>query len=391
MDNGILNGVRILDLTRYVSGPFCASLLADMGAEVIKIEKPGAGEVSRKVAPHCNGVSLFFPPYNRNKKSITADLRTPEGIAIAKRLIAESDVLINNFRVGTLEKMGLDFETLRAINPGIILVSITGFGQVGPMKDRLAFDGIISALSGVTRLENGHVERSKGPIHDYMAAVYAALGTVLALYEKKSTGRGQYLDVSMLACSSMLRTTSIADAALNGEEAAISGDDSAPFGYLQAVDGWVNFHAGTNRFYENLLTLIDDPFLHEQRFIGSIPNRLACADELMTHIQKWADGKTCNELDNIFMNAGIPSGIVATPLRIKNNPQLQYNHMIVEQEVSGIDTPVPYMAFPIRMSNHEDIPYRRAPLVGEQTDEILSGVLGMKAEEIRELRDKGIV
>ena len=391
MNDGILKGVRVIDLTRYVSGPFCAALLADMGAEVIKIEKPGTGEVSRKVAPYHDGVSLFFPPYNRNKKSVTADLRTPEGIAIAKRLNEKSDVLINNFRVGTLEKMGLDYETLKAINPGIIVVSITGFGQEGPMKDRLAFDGIISALSGVTRMENGHVERSKGPIHDYMAAVYAAFGTVLALYEKKNTGKGQYLDVSMLACSSMIRTTSIADAALNGEKAAEGGDDSAPFGYIRARDGWINFHAGTNRFYENLLGLIDDPFLHQPQFIGSIPNRIAQADELMEHIQRWGQDKSCDELEELFTGAGIPSGIVATPLRIRDNAQLQYNHLIVPQEVTGIDEKVPYMAFPVRMSNHKELCYRRAPGVGEQNEEIYTSLLGMQPEEIAVLKEKGIL
>lgn len=390
IQNGILKDVRVIDLTRYISGPYCAALLADMGAEVIKIEKPGKGETSRTVAPYHDGVSLFFPPYNRNKKSVTADLRTPEGLEIARRLIAKSDVIIDNFRAGTMQKMGLGYEELKKINPDIIAVSITGFGQTGPMKDRLAFDGIISAVSGVTRLEKDRVERSKGPIHDYMAAVYAAYGVMLALYEKKTTGRGQFIDVSMLACSSMIRTTSIADAALNGEEAAISGDDSAPFGYVKGTDGWINFHAGTNRFYEKLLTIIDDPFLHEERFIGNIPCRVDHADELMDHIQEWAKDKSCDELEAIFTKAGFPSGIVATPLRIKNNEQLQTNGFIYDQKVIGIDEPVPYMAFPFKMSNHEGLEYRPAPAVGEHTDEIFRDVLGMNDDEIARLKEEGI-
>ena len=138
MDSGILQNIRVLDLTRYVSGPYCGVLLADMGAEVIKVEKPDTGEVSRTVAPYFGGVSLFFPPYNRSKKSVTANLRTPEGIALVKALVSKCDVILDNFRAGTMEKMGLGYETLRAINPGIIAVSITGFGQRGPMRDRLA-------------------------------------------------------------------------------------------------------------------------------------------------------------------------------------------------------------------------------------------------------------
>lgn len=391
MSDGILQGVRILDLTRYVAGPYCAALLADMGAEVIKLEKPGTGEVSRTVAPYHNGVSLFFPPYNRNKKSVTVNLRTPGGIALAKSLVSKSDVILDNFRAGTMEKMGLGYETLRAINPGIIAVSITGFGQTGPMRDRLAFDGIISAESGVTRVERDHVERSKGPIHDYMAAVYAAYGTVLALYEKQRTGLGQYIDVSMLACSAMVRTTSIADAALNGEEAARSGDDSAPFGYLRGTDGWVNYHAGTNRFYNSLLELIDDPFLHQPRFIGDIKCRIEHAQELMDRVQAWADGKSCQELEDAFFRAGIPAGIVATPTRLRNNPQLRANGYIVEQQVDGISEPVPYMAFPFHLSNHPDLDYRPAPRAGEHTDQVLTQVLGLGREELADLRQLGVI
>lgn len=391
MSDGILQGVRILDLTRYVAGPYCAALLADMGAEVIKLEKPGTGEVSRTVAPYHNGVSLFFPPYNRNKKSVTVNLRTPGGIALAKSLVSKSDVILDNFRAGTMVKMGLGYETLRAINPGIIAVSITGFGQTGPMRDRLAFDGIISAESGVTRVERDHVERSKGPIHDYMAAVYAAYGTVLALYEKQRTGLGQYIDVSMLACSAMVRTTSIADAALNGEEAAQSGDDSAPFGYLRGTDGWVNYHAGTNRFYNSLLELIDDPFLHQPRFIGDIKCRIEHAQELMDRVQAWADGKSCQELEDAFFRAGIPVGIVATPTRLRNNPQLRANGYIVEQQVDGISEPVPYMAFPFHLSNHPDLAYRPAPRAGEHTDQVLTQVLGLGREELADLRQLGVI
>ena len=391
MNSGILQDVRVLDLTRYVSGPYCGALLADMGAEVIKIEKPGTGEVSRIVAPYYNGVSLFFPPYNRNKKSVTANLRTPEGIALVKALLPKCDVILDNFRAGTMEKMGLGYDLLRTINPGIIAVSITGFGQTGPMRDRLAFDGIISAQSGVTRVEHDHVERSKGPIHDYMAAVYAAYGTVLALLEKQKTGLGQYIDVSMLACSAMIRTTSIADAALNGEEAAQSGDDSAPFGYLRATDGWINYHAGTNRFYDNLLTIIDDPFLHQERFIGDIHCRIDHAEELMERVQAWAADKSCDELESIFTKAGIPSGIVSTPTRLRNHPQLLANGYLLEQQVYGIDVPVPYMAFPFKLSNHPHLPYRPAPKVGEHTDEILGGLLGLNPDTLEDLRRTGII
>lgn len=387
---GILEGVRVVDLTRYIAGPYCGVLLADMGAEVIKVERPGRGEVSRIVAPWKDGVSLFFPPYNRNKKSVAADLRTPEGLEIAKRLIAKSDVIIENFRAGTMEKMGLSYEEVKKINPGIIMVSVTGFGQTGPLRDRLAFDGIISAMSGVTRLEKGNVQRSKGPIHDYMAAMYGAFGTVLALYDRMKTGKGQRIDVSMLSSSAMIRTIALAEAHFDGAQAE-DKDESAPYGYLKAKDGWINYHAGTNAFYNNLLTIIDSPFLHQEKFIGSIPNRLAEADELVAEIQKWADDKTCDELEELFTNAGIPSGIVATPTRLLNNEHLRANGYIIEQPVRGLEEPVPFMGFPFKMSEHEDLEYRAAPAVGEHTDQICRDVLGMDEAELADLKARGIL
>ena len=389
--SGILEGVRVVDFTRYIAGPYCAALLADMGAEVIKIEKPGEGEATRTVGPWKDGVSLFYPPYNRNKKSITADTRTPEGIEIAKQLIAKSDVVIENFRVGTMEKMGLSYETLRQINPAIIMVSVTGFGQTGPLKDRLAFDGIISAMSGVTRLEDGHTERSKGPIHDYMAAIYAAYGTVLALYEKLKTGKGQYLDVSMLACSTMIRTTAIADAYLNGEEAAMAGDDSAPYGYLKGTNGWINYHAGTNPMYQKLLCIVDSPILHDPKYANDIELRVQNTHLLQGEIQKWAEDKTCEEMEQIFVQAGIPCGIVFTPIRLLNSEQLRANGYIIQQPVHGIPGGAPFMGFPFKLSNHPEILYKAAPAVGENNDEIYHQVLHLPQEELDRLKEKGII
>lgn len=151
--SGILDGIRVVDMSRYISGPYCAMMLADMGAEVIKVEKPGEGEIYRVGGPWKDGVSLVFQAMNRNKKSVTADTRSPEGLQLIKELILHSDVLIENFRAGVMEKMGLGYEELHKLNSRLIMVSITGFGHSGPLRDRMAFDGIISAMSGVTRID----------------------------------------------------------------------------------------------------------------------------------------------------------------------------------------------------------------------------------------------
>lgn len=389
--SGILEGVRVIDLSRYIAGPFCGMLLADMGAEVIKVEKPGEGEINRQVGPWKDGVSLVFPTQNRNKKSLSLDLRNPEGMAILKRLIAESDVIVENFRAGTMAKMGLSYEEVKKIKPDIIMVSVTGFGQGGPWSSRLAYDGIISALSGVTRLEPDHVERSKGAIHDHMAGMYATIGTLLALYEKKATGQGQFVDVAMIASSAMLRSDSIADAFLNGDEAAMLSEDSAPYGYLKATDGWIIFYASTNPMYEKLLSFIDDPFLHEDRFRHDINTRVAHFKELMAAIQRWADGKSCQELEETFVKHDLPCGISATPGRLLRTEHLHERGYIVKQKIHGIEGEVPFMGFPIKLSNHPDVELRPAPMLGEHTEDILGRVLGMSREEQDALKEKGII
>lgn len=389
--SGILNGIRVVDLTRYIAGPYCGELLADMGAEVIRIEKPGEGEITRTAGPWKDGISLFFQACNRNKKSVTADMRTPEGLEIARKLIEKSDVLVENFRAGTMEKMGLSYEQVKQINPGIIMVSITGFGQTGPLRDRLAFDGIISAMSGVTRVEGDHVERSKGPLHDYMAAMYGTMGTILALYEKRETGKGQYIDVSMIAGSAMIRTMSLADAYLNGDEAAMVSDDSAPYGYLKASDGWINYHGGTNPIYRNLLKLIDSPVLHQEKYLDNMEQRVLDAKILEAEVQKWSQGKTCDELEALFVEYNIPCGIVATPGRLMRNEHLRANGYIIQQPIHGIEGGAPYIGFPFKMSGHPELEYWAAPDVGEHTDEIYQNVLGMPQEEIEQLRKKGVV
>lgn len=269
--SGILDGIRVVDMSRYISGPYCAMMLADMGAEVIKVEKPGEGEIYRVGGPWKDGVSLVFQAMNRNKKSVTADTRSPEGLQLIKELILHSDVLIENFRAGVMEKMGLGYEELHKLNPRLIMVSITGFGHSGPLRDRMAFDGIISAMSGVTRIDGDKVERSKGAIHDHMAGMNAVIGTLLALLDREKTGKGQYVDTAMIACSTVLRSDSIADAYLNGDEAAMGSDDAAPYGYLKTKDDWVNFQAGTNQLFRKLRTICPEPVVQEERWLDDLP------------------------------------------------------------------------------------------------------------------------
>ena len=384
----ILSGVRVVDLARYIAGPFCSMLLADMGAEVIKVEKPKIGEVTRRSAPWKDGVSLSFPAYNLNKKSISLDIRTSEGMEILKELIACSDVLLENFRVGTIEKMGLSYEEVKKINPRIIMVSVSGFGQVGPYRDHLAFDGVISAMAAITRLENGRAERSKGSLQDHMAALYAAIATLLAIIDRERSGKGQYIDVAMFASSAMVRNESLADAYVNGGDLCI--DDAGPYGFLYVSDGCVYFHAGLGNMYDRLLSIVDDPFLHEERFRDPAI-RTEHSEELIKHLQQWAQNMKAKELDALFTANDITSAIIATPKDLIHDLHLQEAGFLKMIPVKGLDGCVPYIGLPFKMSGHPDIEFKPAPGVGDNNDEIYRKVLGFTDQKIGELQRRGII
>lgn len=386
--NGILNGIRVLDLSRYIAGPYCGVLLADMGAEVIKVEKLNGGDETRTLGPWKDGTSLYFPGYNRNKKSVTVNFRTPEGIALIKKLVDTADVVLENFRTGTMKKMGLDYESLKEINPKIIMVSVTGFGQTGPCSTKAAFDNIISAMSGVARTTPRGIATGRGAMHDFMAAMYAAYGIALALYERNQTGKGQYIDVGMYASSAMLRSVAIADYAMNGEFAFEDKDDSAPYGYIPTKDGWLAFHAGTDPMYSRLLTVIDDPILHDPKYQDVVVRVEEC-DTLVQVVAKWASDKTSTEIEKIFDAAQIPVGAVATPKTLLNSAHLRETGHIVNVPINGLGE-VPFCGFPFTMSEHQQIEYRKAPDLGENNEEIYEE-LGLSKKEITELRRKKII
>ena len=253
----ILHDVRVLDLSRYISGPSCCRILADMGAEVIKVEKAGHGDEGRHCGPFHNGSSLYFSAYNRNKKSITIDFRSENGQKVLRGLIAKSDVVVENFKAGTMEAMGLGYEEMKKINPRIILASITGFGQKGPEAKRPAYDEIISCRSRLYA-PMGEGKYCIGPdlMSDTIAGMNAATSIVLALYDRKNTGKGQWIDYCMLTSSVGSQPISMADYAMNGEHDAYFID--APNGVFETTDGWFQFTVGPQPMFMWFREVIDD-------------------------------------------------------------------------------------------------------------------------------------
>ena len=388
MGKGALQGIRVLDLSRYIAGPYCGLLLADMGAEVIKIEKAGVGDETRYLAPWKNGVSLYYPAYNRNKKSVTVNFRDPEGIELIKKLVKTADVVLENFRAGTMEKMGLGYETLREINPRIVMASVTGFSQKGPYSNKVAFDTIISAISGVANITPHGVVTSRGFVNDIMGAMYAAYGIAMALYEREHTGEGQYVDVSMYGSSTVLRSVAMADYAMNGDKADENLIDCAPYGYTQTKDGWLAFHAGTDPIFPRLLKVIDDPVLHDPKY-KDVTLRVKERDILMDAVARWAADKTNAQIEEIFEEAQIPAGAVATAETLLQSPHLQQTGRIVKVPVDGVGE-VPFSGFPFDMSAHPELEYRHAPKLGENNSEIF-GELGLTEEQLQQLKDRKVI
>lgn len=386
---GILNGIRVLDMTRYIAGPYCGMLLADAGAEVIKVEKITGGDDTRNLAPWKNGVSLYFPAYNRNKKSVSVDFRSKEGIELLKKLVAESDVLVQNFRAGTMEKMGLSYDTLKEINPRLIMASISGYGQTGPYKDRPAFDNVIAAIASVCRVTEYGPFTGRGALNDYMAAMYATIGILMALMERNTTGRGQHVDVSMLSGSAMLRTINIAEVAAEVDPQYIDRDDCAPYGWARTKDGWIAYHAGTDSMFRRLLTICDEPVFHEGKY-QDVTVRVSNEKLMKDTFEHWSMQYTSKEMEDLLNSVAIPVGIVNTPAMLLKDPHLNAVKHIVPVPVKGVGD-VPYFGFPIRMSEHPEFEYRSAPELGEHNLEIFGDLLGVEKRLLDEYRERGIL
>lgn len=394
---GILKGIRILDLGRFISAPFCGMLLADMGAEVIKIERVGTGEDGRRLGPYKDGISVYVTAFNRNKKGMTLNFRSDEGKDIFRKLIAESDVIIENFRPGTMEKMGFGYEVCKAINPRIIMASISGFGQKGRYSHKAAFDGIAAAMSGMYAInytESG--PRPTGiPLGDHISGIYNALAIMLALYDREHTGQGQYIDTAMVDCLFSMFETRLPGFALNGVDIGVipkygTGDPLAcPSNVYRCKDGYVCLHAGTDPNYKRFAEVTQNSELMQEKYLR-IEERMEDYFKVDKLTADWFADQTVEEADNLLTEAGIPCGIVYNLKRILEDPNSTQREMIVYTEVPGIGQ-VPFVGNPLKLKSRPIENRERAPLIGEHTEEILKNLVGVEKNTFIELRKKGVI
>ena len=389
-----LTGVKVLDLTRVLSGPFCTALLGDMGADVIKVEAP-EGDSVRGQGAIKDGLSWYFAQFNRNKRSIRLDLRKPEAKVILERAIGQADVLVENFRPGVLARLGFDDDRLKALRPSLVVCSINGFGSTGPYKDRPAFDFVAQAMSGFMSVNGGADDpplRSGLPISDLVAGLYAALSIAVAVPRAKATGQGQRAEVSLTNGLVSLLSYIATNYFATGTAPARSGNDhpiAAPCGLFPIRDGQIALAPADNAFFGRLADALGEPGLKTDPLYATQSARVANR----TRINAIVGGKLAANTTDFWVEtlnkAGVPCGPVNSVAEVFQDPQILQQQMVMDVEQPGHGM-VRMLGFPIGFSDSPCRVRRPAPRPGEHSDEILAE-LGFTAAEREAWRESGVV
>jgi crotonobetainyl-CoA:carnitine CoA-transferase CaiB-like acyl-CoA transferase len=390
--------VRVLDLTRFLAGPFCTTLLADMGAQVVKVEAPKGGDEGRYGYPPVDGVPVFFLALNRGKKGITLDLRKDEGRAILRRLLPQFDVLVENFAGGTLARWGLDPDALCCEHPRLIVASLSGFGQTGPWRDRPSYDIITQAASGfmsLTGFPGNPPTRGGGSLGDYVQGLFGAIAVLGALVARDRTGRGQALDVSSQDAMFSLLDQWPSIFAASGRLPRRVGNRhlaAVPYDAYQAKDGWLVIAVASNKLFRHLCQAIGRPELGDDVRFRSVSARLEHGDEINAIVADWVAARTVDEVLAILGpdGAGVPCSPVYTVDGLLDHPQLLARGMIERLAHAKLgQVVVPGVV--VKMSDTPGAVRTLAPELGQHTDEILGSLLGLSAEELGRLRADAVI
>jgi formyl-CoA transferase len=393
---GPLQGIRVLELGSLIAGPFCAKTLADFGAEVIKVEPPGEGDPLRRWRRMRNGVSLWWHVQSRNKKSITLDLRTPEGQAVVRRLVRASDVMIENFRPGALERWNLGWDVLKAENPKLILVRISGYGQTGPYKSRPGFAAIAEAFGGlryVTGFPDRPPVRPNLSIGDTLASLHGVIGALLALHHLKNGGQGQVIDVALYesvfnVMESLLPEYDAQGAVRERSGSALPG--IAPSNLYPCSDGsYVLIAGNADSLYHRLMTAIGRTDLRDDPGLARNDGRAARMEEIDDAIAAWTVERTQGAVLEAMDKAEVPAGRIYSAADIAADPHYAARGMI-EQIVAADGEPLKVPGIVPKLSETPGAIRSVAPALGEHTDQVLRGA-GYSDAEIAELRNNGIL
>lgn len=391
-----LAGLRVLDLSRFIAGPYCAMMLGDMGAEVVKIEPPGEGEYARRASPAVNGQSLYTFIVNRNKKSLAIDLRSLGGLAVLRGLIVQADVLVENFRPGTMEKMGLGWEQVHALNPRLVMARISGFGQDGPLAHKQCFDGVAQAMSGLmdmTGAEDGPPTMIGSFMCDYTTGMYAALGILAAINARHASGQGQLVDVSLLESATSMLMTAIPQQKLFGTTMTRVGSRDrfvAPSNTFATGDGrYVLMVGGDDNMFPRVVRAMKRPaLLDDPRFV-SMASRLEHRDAVESIVADWMLAHDADEIVARLEAEGVPCAKIATIDEVVDNPQLRHRGAIADIPVG--DSTVPVQGVTIHLSATPLAIERAMPDVGQHNAEVLQQWLGLQSDQIAALQAEGAI
>ena len=390
-----LEGLRILDFSRVLAGPFCSVLLADVGAEVIKVEPPG-GDDYRHIGPFKKGESALFMLVNRGKKSLVVDLKSAGGADLVHELAAVSDVVVENYRPGVAARLGIDYGSLSATNPQLVYASVSGFGQTGPMAERPAYDLVAQALSGmmsITGDAEGPPMRTGEPMGDLCAGLFAAWGIMVALYARDRNGHGSHVDVAMFDTLLSLLPTSLAQLLYAGDKPVRTGNRhplSSPFGSFEAGDGHVIIAVANNALFERLANALAMPELIEDPRFVSDEERTRHEPVLRALIEEWARQRSVAEVVAILDKHAVPASPICSVEQAVTSAQTAFRRLLCDTDhplAGGIRMPEQ----PVHFSGVERGELEPSPLLGEHTDEILSRLLGADNTRIASLRRENII
>lgn len=391
-----LRGVKVLDLSRVLAGPLCAAMLADLGADVTKIERPDGGDDSRSFGPYLNGESTYFMLLNRGKKSITLDLKKKDGMDIFLKLVEKADVLVENFRPGVTTRLGIDYASLRAINPGLVYVSISGFGQEGPLAQRAAYDHVIQAIGGImssTGWPSTGPTRVGDPIADVVSGLYGAWGALAGILQRQISGTGTHVDIAMLDAVISLQVVSLARLMGGEPPPGLLGNAhaiSAPMDTFPTLDGEIVIAVANDSLFTRLTKTIGQTDLDKDPRFSSDAQRYQNQEALKTILSAWSSRLTTQEAINMLVMAGVPAAPVNTLAEALQSPHVLERGLVkqVEHPIAG---PMQSIPQPVRFNGLNPAPELAAPVLGANTNAILHDELNLSDAQIAQLRAEHVL
>ncbi len=392
----LLSGIKVLDFTRVLAGPFATMVMADMGAQVVKVELPGTGDDSRGFGPFVGeSRSAYFLSVNRGKQSVTIDLHTQKGRDLALQLAEQVDVLVENFRPGSMDRFGLGYEQVKAVNPRLVYASVSGFGQTGPYAHRPAYDVIVQAMSGlasITGLPGQPPVRVGSSTADLNAALFCVIGILACLARARETGMGEHVDVSMLDCQVALLENAIARYDVEGRVPGPLGSRHptiTPFQFFATSDGNIVVAAGNDRLWQRLCeTLGRGDLAQDERFIDNA-SRTDHHAELESQLAAAFAGNSTEHWQQLLESAGVPCGPVNDIADVVSDPHVIERGMIRGQQEGDVTVRVP--GPPLKFSNSCMSDIRPAPTLGQHTATILSQWLQIDSSQLDRLHDEGVI